>query len=180
LALRRSLGIGLVTGGAAVIPVVFAQDATPPAAQAPAQTGQGRQSDFEAQRAQAYDDFVAALASELGTGTAKIDAAIRTALKQQVDARQAAGDLAAEQATAIKTAIDASAAPLFSGFGDHDGGHSSEGHRGFEGRGSHGDNDREAQAPGSAEPPSAQSGGEQGTGQSAPAPAAPTASSPIV
>jgi len=77
-----ALGFGLVTGGAPAISHVFAQEATPPAAEAPAQAEQEQRIDFEAQRAQAYDSFVAALAGELGTDEAAVDAAIRTALTQ--------------------------------------------------------------------------------------------------
>src|SRR5215212_3688220 len=75
-----ALGFGLIIGSAPVIPDVFAQEATPPAAEAPAQTEQSQRIDFEAERAQAYDSFVAALASELGSDEAAVDAAIRTAL----------------------------------------------------------------------------------------------------
>ena len=66
-----ALGFGLVISGAPAIPDVFAQEATPPAAVAPAQTEQ--EIDFEAQRAQTYDSFVAALASELGSDEAAVD-----------------------------------------------------------------------------------------------------------
>src|SRR5215218_10704457 len=132
-----ALGFGLIIGGAPAIPEVFAQEATPPAAQAPARTEQGQRIDFEAQRAQAYDSFVTALASELGSDEAAVDAAIRTALTQQVDEREAAGDLSAEQAAAMKAVIDVSQAPLFLGFGGHGG------LQGFEDHGGrHGGNDR--------------------------------------
>jgi hypothetical protein len=138
-----ALGLGVVIGGAAGMPLARAQEATPPAQTHPA-------NDFEAQRAQAYDDFVSALASELGADEAAVDAAIRTALKQQVDARQAADDLSTEQAAAIKAVIDVSDAPLFAGFGgrggmagfdDHDGRHGPGGHDGFAGRGPRGGDD---------------------------------------
>ena len=133
-----ALGFGLIIGGAPAIPDVFAQEATPPASQAPAQTEQGQKTDFEAQRAQAYDSFVTALASELGSDKAAVDAAIRTALTQQVDERAAAGDLNAEQAAAIKAVISVSQAPLFLGFGGHGG------LQGFDDHGGrHGDTDRD-------------------------------------
>ena len=133
-----ALGFGLIIGGAPAIPDVFAQDATPPASQAPAQTEQGPRANFEAQRAQAYDSFVAALASELGSDKTAVDAAIRTALTQQVDQRAAAGDLNAEQAAAIKAVISVSKAPLFLGFGGHGG------LQGFDDHGGrHGDTDRD-------------------------------------
>jgi hypothetical protein len=133
-----ALGFGLIIGGAQAIPNVFAQDATPPASQAPAQTEQGPRANFEAQRAQAYDSFVTALASELGSDKTAVDAAIRTALTQQVDQRAAAGDLNAEQAAAIKAVISVSQAPLFLGFGGHGG------MQGFDDHGGrHGDTDRD-------------------------------------
>src|SRR5918995_3215230 len=88
-----ALGFGLIIGGAPAIPDVFAQEATPPAAEAPAQTAQEQRIDFEAQRAEAYDSFIAALASELGSDETAVDAAIRTALTRQIDEREAAGDL---------------------------------------------------------------------------------------
>jgi hypothetical protein len=143
-----ALGFGVIIGGAAENPAAFAQEATPPAVVAPAQARPGPASDFAAQRAQAYNDFVAALASELGDDEAAVDTAIRTALQQQVDQRQAAGDLDAEQAAAVKAVIEVSDAPLFAGFGgsrgfagfdDHDERRGPGGHGGFEGRGPHGD-----------------------------------------
>src|SRR5215203_5417963 len=139
-----ALGFGLVIGAAPVIPDVFAQEATPPAAEAPAQAAQGQEIDFEAQRAQAYDSFVTALASELGSDKAAVDAAIRTALTQQVDEREAAGDLSAEQAAAMTAVIGVSKSPLFLGFGGHGGLQGFEDHggrHGGDGRGE--DHDRD-------------------------------------
>jgi len=133
-----ALGFGLIIGGAPAIPEVFAQEATPPAAQAPARTEQGLRIAFEAQRAQAYDSFVAALASELGSDEAAVDAAIRTALTQQVDERAAAGDINTEAAAAMKAVIEVSDAPLFLGFGDRGGMHGFDDHGGR-----HGGSDRD-------------------------------------
>lgn len=130
-----ALGFGLIIGGAPEIPDVFAQDATPPASVAPAQTEQGQVVDFEAQRAEAYDSFIAALASELGSDEAAVDAAIRTALTQQVDEREAAGDLDIERAAAMRAVIEVSEAPLFLGFGGHGGMHGFDGRHGPGGRG---------------------------------------------
>src|SRR5918994_7586771 len=129
-----ALGFGLIIGGAPAIPDVFAQEATP-AAEAPAQTEQGQEIDLEAQRAQAYDSFIAALASELGADEAAVDAAIRTALTQQVDEREAAGDLDIERAAAMRAVIEVSEAPLFLGFGGHGGMHGFDGRHGPGGRG---------------------------------------------
>src|SRR5829696_6989178 len=131
-----ALGFGLIIGGAPAIPDVFAQEVTPPAAEAPAQTEQSQRIDFEAERAQAYDSFVAALASELGSDEAAVDAAIRTALTQQVEEREAAGDLGTEAAAAMKAVIEVSEAPLFLGFGGHGEMHGFDGRHGPSGRGS--------------------------------------------
>jgi hypothetical protein len=169
-----ALGFGLVIGGAPVIPDVFAQDATPPAAVAPAQTEQEQEFDFEAQRAQAYDSFVAALASELGSDEAAVDAAIRTALTQQVDEREAAGDLDTERAAAMRAVIEVSDAPLFLGFGGRGGMH------GFDGRGGrHGHGVRDGvgarDLPGD-ESPAGLPGADDASDQSASAPVAPAES----
>ena len=123
------------------------QEATPPAAVAPAQTEQEQEFDFEAQRAQAYDSFVAALASELGSDEAAVDAAIRTALTQQVDEREAAGDLDIERAAAMRAVIEVSEAPLFLGFGGHGGMHGFDGRHGPGGRGGDDDRDQDDESP---------------------------------
>ncbi len=162
------LGFGLIIGGAPAIPDVFAQEATPPAAEAPAQTEQGQEIDLEAQRAQAYDSFIAALASELGSDEAAVDAAIRTALTQQVDEREAAGDLDLERAAAMRAVIEVSEAPLFLGFGGHGGMHSFDGRHGPGGRG----NDRVQDD----ESPAALPGDDDVSNQSASAPVMPAES----
>lgn len=106
----------------------FARDTTTPPAVAQTATQDGRAA-FEAERAQAYDDFVAALAGELGDDEAAVDAAIRTALTKAIDGRLAAGEIDVERAAAAKAVIQVSDAPLMSGFGGPGG------HGGFEGRG---------------------------------------------
>lgn len=78
-----------------------------------------------------YDDFLARLAASLGTDPAALDAALRTTLKEEIDERQAAGDLSAAGATAIKTEIDAAEALPIGGFGGPLGGFHGHG----EGRG---------------------------------------------
>ena len=164
-----ALGFGLIIGGAPAIPDVFAQEATPPAAEAPAQTEREQGIDFEAQRAEAYDSFVAALARELGADEAGVDAAIRTALTQQVDEREAAGDLDVERAAAMRAVIEVSEAPLFLGFGDHGG------MRGFAGRhgpGGRGGDDRDQGEDSAAGRP----GNDDTSNQSASAPVAPAES----
>jgi hypothetical protein len=108
-----ALGASVLFSGAAT---TFAQDAT--TQPAVAQTDeQDARADFEAQRAQAYNDFVAALASELGDEEAAVDTAIRTALTQAIDAKLAAGDIDEERAAAAKAVIQVSDAPLMPGFG---------------------------------------------------------------
>lgn len=165
-----ALGFGLIIGGAPAIPDVFAQEATPPAAEAPAQTEQEQRIDFEAQRAEAYDSFVAALASELGADEAAVDAAIRTALTQQVDEREAAGDLDIERAAAMRAVIEVSEAPLFLGFGDRGGMHGFDGRHGPGGRGGGDDRDQ------GDESPAVLPGNDDASNQSASAPVAPAES----
>jgi hypothetical protein len=174
-----ALGFGLIIGGAPAIPDVFAQEATPPAAEAPAQAAQGQRIDFEAQRAQAYDSFVAALASELGSDKTAVDAAIRTALTQQVDERAAAGDLGTEQAAAMKAVIEVSQAPLFLGFGGHGGMRGFEGHDGPHGPGDRvggEDRDGDRDLPGDDESAAGLPGDDDASNQSAPAPVTPAES----
>src|SRR5215210_3071996 len=173
-----ALGFGLVIGAAPAIPDVFAQEATPPAAEAPAQSAQGQRIDFEAQRAQAYDSFVTVLASELGSDEAAVDAAIRTALTQQVDERAAAGDLGTEQAAAMKAVIDVSEAPLFLGFGGHGEMHGFAGHDGRHGPGDRDggeDQDWDGALPGD-ESSADQPGDDAASNQSASAPVVPAQS----
>jgi len=174
-----ALGFGLIIGGAPAIPDVFAQEATPPAAEAPAQTEQGQRIDFEAQRAQAYDSFVASLASELGSDEAAVDAAIRTALTQQVDEREAAGDVGTEQAAAMKDVIEVSEAPLFLGFGGHGGMRGFDGHDDRHGPGGRiGDDDRDQNGDQSDDDESSTSlpSANDASNQSAPAPVTPAGS----
>jgi hypothetical protein len=175
-----ALGLGVLIGGSTGTPFAFAQESTP-SAQTPAQTQAQQTNDWEAQKAQDYDDFISSLATELGDDKAAVDTAIRTALKQQVDAKQAAGELSVEQSAAIKAVIDVSQAPLFAGLAGHGEMHGFDGHGGFEGRGPRGDDDHGGKMPGGMRPP-AQPGDEQGedqgadqaTDQSAPLPAAPS------
>jgi len=70
-----------------------------------------------------YQEFVAALASNLGvTDGATVDTAIRTTLKGFIDAKLAAGDITANDATERKAAVDASEAPIrIGGAGGHGG-----------------------------------------------------------
>ena len=168
-----ALGFGLIIGGAPAIPDVFAQQATP-AAEAPAQTEQGQRAAFEAERAQAYDSFVAALASELGSDEAAVDAAIRTALTQQVDERDAAGDLDTEQAAAMKAVIDVSDAPLFLGFGGHGGFQGFDEHGGRHGGNDRGeDRDQDGDLPGDDDSTAGLPGNDTASNQSTSAPVLP-------
>lgn len=86
---------------------VAAQSATPAAG-----TGVGGTT-VDSATTDPYQDFLAKLATNLGVAdAAAVDAAIRTTLKQTVDERLAAGDLSANDATAIKERIDAADVPL--------------------------------------------------------------------
>lgn len=126
-----ALGASVLFGGAVN---TFAQDADTPPAVAQADTQDGRAA-FEAERAQAYNDFVAALAGELGDDEAAIDAAIRTALTQAVDARLAAGEIDEERAAAAKAVIQVTDAPLMAGFGGPGGPGGFQGRAGGRGHG---------------------------------------------
>lgn len=127
-----ALGIGIVVGGANTIPNALAQEApvTTEAAQAP-------EGDPEARFAEAYDQFVAALASELNAEDAAVDAAIRAALKEQVAALESDGMLDAEQVAEIQQQIDESEVPFGFGMGGPGGFGDRGGMHGFGGRGEH-------------------------------------------
>lgn len=112
------LGVGGLAGGG-----VFAQDqsGTPAAGEStPAAGGE----------TSAYQDFVNALAANLGiSDPATVDAAIKTTLKQQVDAELAAGNISANEATALKQRIDAGDfGPFLFGHGRGDGHGGPQGH----------------------------------------------------
>ena len=172
-----ALGFGLIIGGAPAIPDVFAQEATPPAVKAVAHTAQEQGIDFEAQRAEAYEGFVAALASELGTDGSAVDAAIRTTLTQQVDEREAAGEIDIERAAAMRAVIEVSEAPLFLGFDGRGGMHGFDGHDGRHGPGGRiGGEDRDQGLPGDDESPAGLPGDDSASNQSASAPAMPAES----
>lgn len=102
-----ALGFGLVIGGN-LAPTALAQSTDNRA---------DTKAAVEEQRAQAYDDFVASLADDLNADEADVDAAIRDALKAQVDQRLADGELSAEEAAALKAVIDVTESPLPLGFG---------------------------------------------------------------
>jgi hypothetical protein len=134
-----ALGVGVVLGGAATTPLAQAQQATPPAAATTSSsTASQPQATRDQQQKDAYDAFVASLASQLGVDASKVDTAIRTTLKQEIDARQADGDIDKVEAAARKAAIDASDAPLFLGLGGPGGMHGFDGGRGDAGRGPRG------------------------------------------
>lgn len=107
-----ALGLGVIIGGT-TMPNVLAQDA-PATTEAPAQAAANEP---EARFAEAYDQFVATLASELNAEDAAVDAAIRTALKAQVAALETDGVLDAEQVTEIQQQIDESEVPFGFGMG---------------------------------------------------------------
>jgi hypothetical protein len=174
-----ALGFGLIIGGAPVIPDVFAQEATPPAVEAPTSMREELKAEFEAQRAEAYDSFVAALARELGSEETAVDAAIRTALTQQVDEREAAGEIDLERAAAIRAVIEVSQAPLFLGFGGPGGMHGFHDHHGPHGPGDRiggEDRDQDRDLPGDDEATADLPGENDAANQSAPAPVTPAQS----
>jgi hypothetical protein len=111
LGLTAMLGLGVAGGHE-----VFAQTTgTPtPSIANPA-------AERDAAKADAYAAFVENLAIEMGSDAATVDAAIRAALKQSIDDQVAAGDLAVNDATEMKAAIDTSSAPMMVG-GRHFGG----------------------------------------------------------
>jgi hypothetical protein len=117
--------LALIGTGAVANIGVFAQESTPEAESTPAvgSTGETETS--------AYDEFVAALAANLGiSDPATVDTAIKETLKQKVDEQLAAGEISANEATARKERIDAGE---FGGFflgrgGSRDGGPRVGGH----------------------------------------------------
>lgn len=125
------LGLGAIGGGHAV----FAQSSsTPPAASA----------STDAASQAAYKSFVAKLTANLGlSDTTKVDAAIKTTLKQMVDEAFSAGNISAKEQASLKAEIDSSADPAnllnleeISG-GDH-------GHADENGQDNNGQNDGES------------------------------------
>jgi hypothetical protein len=110
----------LTLAGLAANRAVNAQDATPEPGTTDNGNGTtGTQETPENSAATQYQEFIAALATNLGVADATtVDTAIRTTLKGFVDAELAAGDLAANDATEMKEAIDAAEAPIWiGGFG---------------------------------------------------------------
>jgi hypothetical protein len=133
----------LSLAGLAANRAVNAQDATPEPGST-TDNGNGTTGTAESKEAEAgtkYQEFVAALATNLGASdAATVDTAIRTTLKGLVDAELAAGDIAANDATERKAAIDASVAPIrIGGFGGHDGPGGFGGERGGRGNSRPGD-----------------------------------------
>lgn len=110
--------VALTMAGLTAQRAVNAQDATPvpsTGTETPATTEDATQT--------AYQDFVAGLATNLGVAdSATVDSAIRTTLKQMVDAEFNAGNISANAATALKESIDAAESPLgVGGFGGRGG-----------------------------------------------------------
>ncbi|HKG24005.1 MAG TPA: hypothetical protein VKB09_00065 [Thermomicrobiales bacterium] len=110
--------VALTMAGLAAQRAVNAQDATPVPSTSTATPGTTQN---EAQSG--YQEFVAGLAANLGVAdAATVNAAIRTTLKQLIDAEFAAGNISANDATALKAAIDAAESPLrIGGFGGRGG-----------------------------------------------------------
>jgi hypothetical protein len=94
--------LAMIGTGTVVNNGVFAQESTPEAESTPAVGSAGET------ETSAYDEFVAALAANLGiSDPATVDTAIKETLKQQVDEQLAAGEISANEATARKERIDA-------------------------------------------------------------------------
>ncbi len=97
--------------GVGLIGSAFAQT-DPAAPDAATPTGE-ETSATTATAGDSYQDFLDQLAANLGgTDAAALDAAIRTTLKQAVDARLEAGEISANAADALKQRIDAAEVPL--------------------------------------------------------------------
>ena len=119
---RRNLlaGIGgLGLAGVIGINRVLAQEATPTAtddedaSDDPDAVVEDAFADAEREIGEAYQNFVAKLADQLGnTDAATVDTAIRNALKAMVDQEFDEGNISRNLATEIKERIDASEAPL--------------------------------------------------------------------
>jgi hypothetical protein len=132
-----ALGLGIVIGDGATAPLVFAQEETTPAVESAAQADPA--GDLEESRVEAYNAFVAALASELNVDDTAVDAAIRTALKEQLAQAEEEGNLDAELVAELEQMIDEAEAPLpfgMIGMGGRGGMHGFKGGH-FEGRGEH-------------------------------------------
>jgi len=128
---RRRMIAGAAALGAATVVgtgIARAQDstATPGIKDGGDTTNTSEATDRATQSAERYQDFVSKLASNLGlAGATGVDTAIRDALKGMIDDQLAAGEIAANNATAWKTEIDESVAPLkigSPGAGGHRGG----------------------------------------------------------
>ena len=117
LVVDQRVGRRAILGGMAALGVAsafsvsraFAQDATPSTTDDTGDTV----TDRDAQRAADYQLFVSQLGAALQvTDTAVVDTAVRDALKAVVDQHVTDGDLAQNDADALKAEIDASEAPI--------------------------------------------------------------------
>ncbi|CAN5476617.1 hypothetical protein BH09CHL1_BH09CHL1_10240 [soil metagenome] len=121
---RRRVISGIAGVGAAVIAgttLARAQESTPEAGTTD-DTDTTDTTTPDDMRGSNYQTFLTKLAAELSlTDTTALDTDIRDALKAMVDDELAAGDLAANDATDMKTAIDESTSPIKVSFFSHDG-----------------------------------------------------------
>ena len=111
------LGLGLIVAIASGVSDAEAQEtSTPGVAQDESGSGEGEalgRPRLGEMRAELYAEFTAALADELGIGSAdEVDAAIRVAMMSLVDTRVDDGLLTAGQGEALKVLIATSDAPL--------------------------------------------------------------------
>ena len=92
---------------------VLAQDATPTPSDETGGTTGDEQPDKAAEIGAAYQNFVGKLATNLGeSDSAKVDTAIRDALKAMVDEQYNDGNISRNLADDLKSRIDSSDAPL--------------------------------------------------------------------
>jgi len=112
---RRNVIAGIAGLGVAAgigVTQVVAQTATPSATRETGGTTD-QQPDKIAEIGAAYQDFVGKLTTNLGeSDTAKVDTAIRDALKAMVDDQYTAGNISRNLADDLKSRIDSSDAPL--------------------------------------------------------------------
>ena len=128
-------GLGLAAVAAGGAPLVRAQESSTPAVDDGEPGAQGPLADRLEMRQELYASFTAALADELGVGSAdEVDAAIRIAMMSVIDSQVDEGFLTFGQAEALKSLVATADVPLGPGFGGAP--------HGVFMRGRHGDDDR--------------------------------------
>ncbi|MDQ3692684.1 MAG: hypothetical protein M3464_03545 [Chloroflexota bacterium] len=109
--LLSGLGLSLSLAGARAVPAM-AQDTTvsfPP-------TGVADLSEWEAERAARYEEFLARFTDNLGLSDPElVETAFKETLKEMIDDRLAAGEISANLAEDLKTRIDEAEGPILIG-----------------------------------------------------------------